>query len=177
MNGFATYLFLLALSPILVLAIHAAILRILGHARNDSPQLTVGFSILIGYGIFAFLAWVFYLHSLSTVNEFAQSAFYGFIVYTCLSYSYFHFFNISETARRFQILVALSSNRKVYRRYLAAKYNVTDMVKTRLERLVQFGQLTYKDGRYYLKRRVLCSIAQILMMWAVLLRFLGNSEK
>lgn len=177
MTSLAIYLFLLASSPILVLMIHAAAVQILRRDESTSPQLIVGFSILIGYGIVAFPAWIFYLRYLSSIEEFFGAIFYGFIVYFCLSYAYFHFFNISETARRFQILVLLSKSRKVDRRDIAVRYSASDMIKTRLERLVQSGQLTLKNNRYFLKRRMLYSVAKILMMWAILLKFLERDGK
>lgn len=176
MISLAGYLFFLALSPILVLIVHALTIRILRCSGTVSPQLIVGFSILIGYGVVAFLGWAFYLRHLNRLNEFFWAAVYGFIVYTCLAYSYFHFFNISETARRFQILLMLKDH-AMDRRDLATRYDVNDMIKTRLERLVQSGQLTHTNDQYFLKGRLLCSVAQILMMWAVLLRFLEPDKK
>ncbi len=173
MNGLAAYLLVLTLSPILVLLVQASAIR-LQRTRDSSPQLVVGFSILIGYVLVAFFTWIFYLRHLSSYECF-WAALYGFIVYTCLSYSYFHFFNISETARRFQILFLLRNGHKIYRQDLTVRYNAANMIKTRLDRLIQSGQLAYENNRYFLKRRTLCYVAQILMKWAVLLRFKQSS--
>ena len=176
MSHLSAYLLLLTLSPLLVLVIHSPAIRIFGCGKSFSPQLAVGLSILIGYGVIALFAWIFHLRYLGAGNLF-WAVFYSFIVYTCLAYSYFHFFNISETARRFQILVVLNSYGRVYRRDLALKYNVANMIKVRLERLIQIGQLSRENDRYFLKRYTLCYIAQILMAWAVLLKFLGDKKK
>lgn len=170
MESFANYLKLLAFSPILVMGIHALLIRICRIGRIQAvPQIAAGFSILLGLPLAAVFSWFIFFQTLPAEDRLGAGL-YGFLVYGGLSYSYFHLFNLSETARRLRILYVLVSKRKMGLKELNAYYGQENMVSTRLMRLVETGQLRREGGFYFLKRRLLLYVAHAVMGWRKFLR-------
>ena len=66
---------------------------------------------------------------------------FGLLVYNSFSYVYFHFFNMSETARRIRILIQLYENNSISIDQLKNEYNSGDMINSRLERLLKMGEI------------------------------------
>ena len=89
------------------------------------------------------------------------------VVYNGLGYGYFHFFNLSETARRIRLLI------EVYLGVESGKeqYQPELMVKNRINRLVALGQLEEVQGRYRIKGRLLLKAALLLEFYKRLLGF------
>lgn len=77
------------------------------------------------------------------------------LLYGLLSYCYFHFVNLSVTARRIRILrdLARAGADGLSRDELIAHYGPADIVGIRLGRLLGSGQIVQRDGRYYGGRR------------------------
>ncbi|OGG99666.1 MAG: hypothetical protein A2600_12455 [Candidatus Lambdaproteobacteria bacterium RIFOXYD1_FULL_56_27] len=92
---------------------------------------------------------------------------YLVVVYNGLGYGYFHFFNLSETARRIRLLI------EVYQGVGAGteKYQPESMVKNRIDRLVAMGQLEEGQGKYRVKGRLLLNAALVLELYKKLLGF------
>ena len=81
-------------------------------------------------------------------------------IYVLLSYCYFHFVNMGETARRIRILTELMSAREgLSLREILERYNSKDIVECRLARLVNTGQVIYKNGKYYAGNSAMLAIA------------------
>ncbi|MBF0481349.1 MAG: hypothetical protein HQK81_08540 [Desulfovibrionaceae bacterium] len=80
-----------------------------------------------------------------------------------LGYCYFHFVNLSETARRIRILRELcASPRGLTREELLAGYNARDMVEKRFDRLLRNGQIALVDGKYVVRPGMIAAITKIM---------------
>ena len=83
--------------------------------------------------------------------------------YLSLIYCYFlAFFNVGESARRVRILIELDAagNEGLTLQELLNAYNARMIVPARLERLVSSGQLVEKDGRYYVGKPFMLTVAK-----------------
>lgn len=87
------------------------------------------------------------------------------IVYLCLSYVYFHFINLGETARRIRILRELyDAPNGLTREQLLRKYNSKGIVDIRLARLINNNQVRIKDGRLYIGNKTILLISRVLVL-------------
>lgn len=165
------YLVLLAASLVIVLILHIAASRInLGLPLPLHPQLVGGLVCLAGYPVTGALAWWSSLRGQTFGLEQAVACLYGLLVYSCLSFTYIQFFNITETARRFRILYELSRNRKMSPNDLQEQYRPAGMLTTRLGRLVEMRQLRKSGNRYLLDNQFLYSIGRVIMVWTRFLK-------
>jgi hypothetical protein len=93
------------------------------------------------------------------------SAFANAFTYSALGYCYFHFINLGETARRIRILRELyDSKNGLSKDEILSKYNAHQIISKRIERLVNNGQIIFKDGRYYIGHPMMLLIAKIIVM-------------
>ena len=90
----------------------------------------------------------------------------AFIVFNGIAYSYFHFFNMCETARRIRMLIQIwLRGGELHRQELIGAYTPGNMVTARLERLVQMRQVSRgADGHYRIDGRLLL-VAAYAMEW------------
>lgn len=83
------------------------------------------------------------------------------ILCAALGYCYFHFVNLGQTARRVRILRELcDAEDGLTMGELLARYAARDMVRLRLERLVNSGQVVLRDGKYFVGRRTVLLMAK-----------------
>lgn len=155
-------LFILALSPVILIAAHILLIKI-------SKLLTINLS-----GQYSLLMCMFFLNIpfLGTVFILYKSlswTIYSFIVFNCLNYSYFHFFNMSETARRIKILLEIKTKNAISEEELQESYRYEEMIPRRLERLIAMKQVFQKDEKYYLKGKMLFICAIIIYEWRKIL--------
>lgn len=167
-SPFDAFMILLALTPLGMLALHAALGRILRIvAPAIGPQMTVVLCAVIGLFPMATGLWYFYLSELTGLTyELLFGAVYGVIIYTALAYVYFHLFNMSETARRIKILALLSRYGASDPDRLGGGYGAGEMLEARLERLRSTGQIREADGRYMLYGKALYLAARAIAIWA-----------
>lgn len=167
-----TYLGILLCTPLLTLLLNATGNRsFLGRSQRLSPQVIALFSLVVGFPIMGFIAWAVCLRHLPAITDQTVASLYGTLVYGALAYAYFHLYNLSETARRFRILYELSLRGKMTRNEISTLYRPTDMLATRLERLVAMRQLKRRADRYALQGKFLYGVSKILRVWASLLGF------
>jgi hypothetical protein len=100
-----------------------------------------------------------------TENFAAREMTAAFIVnlmtYGALSYGYFHFLNLGETARRVRILREIvEANRPLSLAEILERYDAREVVRNRLERLTGKGQVLFRDGRYTVARETVLRMAQ-----------------
>ncbi len=69
------------------------------------------------------------------------------LIYTGFAYTYFHLFNMSETARRIRIL-SRGARGDLEREEMAGEYTGEGMVRIRLERLGALREIEFREGRY-----------------------------
>lgn len=167
-SQFGSFIILLALTPLVMLALHAAVGRILKIvAPATGPQMTVVFCAVIGLFPMAAGLWYVYLSELTGLPlELLFGALYGVIIYTALAYVYFHLFNMSETARRIKILSLLYRDGAVEKGRFGSGYGAGEMLEARLERLIATGQIREAGGRYIPAGKVLYLAARAVAIWA-----------
>jgi len=152
----------LAASPAAILIVHALLARAL---RGMAPQkVAIVAALLAGPPVV--------LAALQLANAIsAADVLFGVLVYLSIAYSYFHLFNMSETARRIRILRELHTAGALRADQITALYGGDAVVSVRLDRLVGTGQLALRDGRYVMAGRLLYAAARVVHAWRVLLGF------
>jgi hypothetical protein len=100
------------------------------------------------------------------------------ISYVALGYGYFHFINLGETARRVRILTELwESEGGLSMNELLERYNASDIINMRLQRMINNKQIVLRHGRYYIGRPVMLYMAKaMVMMKLILLKRRGEFE-
>ena len=102
---------------------------------------------------------------------------YLLIIFNGLLYIYFHFYNMSETARRIRLLILIHTGSEFINvDNINNNYDVTSMVKLRLQRLQAMGQISQSEGKYFVIARLLMIGALALNLWRTLLRIKHSSE-
>jgi len=130
MNKTTFSLLFLLFSPLILMGFHIIFVRLNKKffKLKISNQNTVIFCELI---LNIPIIFIFYL-----LNKSFSAVTYAFFVYNSLGYAYFHFFNMSETARRIKILLEIRKNKILEIENLTQDYKSDFMVKTRLQRLI-----------------------------------------
>ena len=163
---------MLACSPLLAFILHILAARSLRYLNPNTPPLLVAaFAILVGCIIMGILVWQSYLRFVTTATERFWGAGYGILVYSDLSFSYFIFFAMTESARRIRILQELYLRGKMTLGELRVTYVTTEMVSVRLERMVALKQLRRLGDRYLLEGPLLYCVGRIMFFWSKLLGF------
>ena len=126
----------------------------------NSPQMFLIKSVLyMNMPLSLCIFFIGYLESRAYIDIILMLLF-GLLVFNCLTYVYFHFFNMSETARRIKILIQLYQNDITSIDELKYEYNPSDMISSRLERLLEMGEITVdKSGGYHINSKILLPIA------------------
>jgi hypothetical protein len=168
------FLLILAASPVAVLVLHALLSRVLRRLAPGVPtRLVPVLAVAAGAPGLALL--VPRLFPAGAEHARAWAAAYGFVVYACLSYCYFHLFSMSESARRIRILYVLFEGGRIPRAEFSSRYGVKDMVFNRLDRLETIGQVERRDGRYFAKGGSVGLIGKVLIGWGKVLGFQPGS--
>lgn len=143
-------------SPLITFLSHCLVERTLFKVfKPRSPQnALVKFLLLISavYGVIAIAGWY---QSDWTFLDLATLFVFTFMTTLGFGYAYFHFFNMSETARRIHILSLLFEASDLgdakAKKELDA-YDANKMILVRIERMIQMGALEIKDGKYQTQR-------------------------
>jgi hypothetical protein len=96
---------------------------------------------------------------------------YSLVVYACISYSYFHVFNMSETARRIRILHEIYKAGSLRAKDILSLYEASDIIEARLGRLTLINQLTLDRGVYRVRGKLLYYAGIVVRVWRRLLGF------
>lgn len=171
MDSMIKTIILLAISPFLILILHALVSRYFSRYKPlVSRQVVCALCILAGNMPMVLLFWYFVISSMTNIwTETAPTIFYVIIVYNALGYSYFHMFNMSETARRIRILYELYKTGGLNTSALVKLYGVDNVLSVRVDRLISTGQIKKVDGRYILDGRLLYYSAKLLEFWGYIL--------
>jgi hypothetical protein len=160
----------LLLSPFIIFAVHMALSR---WSRHTSRQLTAVKAAALGSVPVVLILGGFVFRDIHEPLEFMTAFLYCALVYCLLSISYFHFFNMSETARRIRILCELERAGSLSTRDMTALYKTTDIIRFRLDRLVAMRQLKCEAGWYSIDGKVLYWTGIAITLWR---RVLGLDE-
>jgi hypothetical protein len=167
-GSLAAFLAVLATAPLWILLTHAALSRMCSSTPAQFVAMAAG---LAGAGPTAILACA--LASLCPRSGLDRpvEGLYGAIVYGCVAYSYFHLFNMSETARRIRILLELYSAGSLSAGQLSSLYDGTAVLEMRLDRLLATRQLTRRADRFVTVGRGLYAAARLTRAWRLVLGF------
>ncbi|OGH99367.1 MAG: hypothetical protein A2039_05610 [Candidatus Melainabacteria bacterium GWA2_34_9] len=162
MNKTTFSLLLLLFSPLILMVFHIIFVRLNKNIFKFkiSNQNTAIFCELI---LNIPIIFIFY-----SLNKSFSAAAYAFLVYNSLGYAYFHFFNMSETARRIKILLEIKKNKILKIENLTQDYKSDFMVKTRLQRLIELNQIKKINEKYFIK-------GKILLFATLMIRFLKKT--
>jgi hypothetical protein len=98
------------------------------------------------------------------------------IIYLCLSYNYFHFINMGETARRIRIIREIyDSPNGLSEKELLKCYNSEQMIDLRMERLLSKNQVILEEGRYFIGNPTMLAIANMIVRLKIF--FLGKRSE
>lgn len=155
-------LFLLSLPFLTVISLQSILNRLL--KRN--PQILAAISILLGYPIF-FLC-VLYLNLENSPSSLAYT--YLFLYYSLGTYTYFHFFNMSETSRRVRLALELRTASKKEIGMPSEVFDEEKMIRIRLDRLIALRQIEERDGLFFPRGKIFPLLAQSLNLLSCLLK-------
>ncbi len=150
---------------IALVLLHALMAR-LWLARNPSasPQkatalLALVLNVPLAIGV---MAWSITLGI--PLGELLLAWIYAALAFNSVAYSYFHFFNLSETGRRIRMLLQLLEGEHIGINDAGlTTYNGQAMVNQRLARLLQMGQVSSASGgRYRISGRFLLRAARLV---------------
>ncbi|MFH1359727.1 MAG: hypothetical protein ABIJ41_01660 [Candidatus Omnitrophota bacterium] len=97
-------------------------------------------------------------------------------IYCLWANVYFHFVNMGETARRIRILRELyEASGGLTLDELLERYNAKGIIEKRIERLVHNDQIIFKEGKYYIKNRLLWLVAKMIISMKFI--FLGKRSE
>lgn len=137
--------------------------------RLNQAKLRIFVTMVIGFlaGLIALFAFEWWLPGgFSRFGELLANT----LIYVCLSYSYFHFNNMGETARRIRMVRDLSERPDgMTVEEIVGTYNSLEMVRRRIGRLASAGYLVSKDNRIINGNPTFLRIAQTirLIKWIV----------
>lgn len=168
----AKMVIILLCSPLVSFAIHALLARV----SSGSPQVIAFRAAVIGYIPIAAFLWIFVFRENKPTYLLLTAVIYSFIVYSSLAYTYFHFFNMSETARRIKILFEIYRHGSMRAKDLTALYKTSDIISIRLKRLSDMGQLECKEGFFSIKGGILYWAAHMILLWRKMLALQEDSN-
>jgi hypothetical protein len=165
-------------APVVAVTVHILAARRLRRAgRLFSPQAhLVKLLLLLNLPL---LGGVLFLGGVEgrSASEMLLMSIFAFIVFNGTGYAYFHVFNMSETARRIRMLLSIRDHGSLHSGELAAEYSPEHMVRARLARLIEMGQVVRDaDGRYRIKSHFLVWAAGLVRFFRNILR-LPSSER
>lgn len=166
------FLIYLLLCILLVITAHFGYCRLYGKKSSSSPQNSLLAMILVGNIPLLFGTLIIGAIQYVPVLEFVLLFVYALIVYNCMLYAYFHFFNMSETARRIRILLHLRESGNLTKQQLIAFYSPENMVEARLRRLQKMGVICcVQEGHYRTCNSIMVMIARLFQVIRKLLGF------
>ena len=92
------------------------------------------------------------------------------ITYGALGYCYFHFINLGETARRIRIIREIwESGNGLSMDELKVRYNASDVIRVRLQRMIHNRQIILRGERYYIGKPILLYLAKLIVFMKLML--------
>ena len=149
-----TNLLLLLVYPGVLLLVHKVFIFF---NRNSSEQVVVLKCCF--FSIFVYLILVWFL-----IGVEPAAFLFNLISVFCLAYIYFHFFNMSTTARRIKILTGLQQGQFTKREQIETYYAGQSSLKTRIDRLIHLGELKQINGRYVVSRGILHNAGKLIYL-------------
>jgi hypothetical protein len=165
-GSLAALLSVLLTSPLWILMSHVVLARAFS---RKAPQIVAIGAGLAGALPIGLLLGTFALPAPSALLRMPVAATYVAVVYTCIAYSYFHLFNMSETARRIRILRELHAAGSLTAEEISRLYSGASVLEARFDRLLATGQLEARADRFVRAGRFLYVAAGLVRVWRLVL--------
>jgi hypothetical protein len=165
-GALAALLALLVASPLWILLSHMVLARVF---TRMPPQLVAIAAALAGALPTVLLIGTLAAPGPPALLRMPFAATYVVVVYVCIAYSYFHLFNMSETARRIRILRELHAAGSLTAEEISRRYSGASVLETRFDRLLATGQLRMRAGRFVGAGRLLYMAACLVRAWRLVL--------
>lgn len=93
------------------------------------------------------------------------------LTYGALTYCYFHFINLGETARRIRIMMEIydSGTQGLTLDEILERYNAREIIEKRFKRLLDSGQVVLKDGHYFIGSPVMLLMSRAIQTVKIIL--------
>ena len=159
---------LLTISPVLLFLFHALLISISSRAHiKISRQKLVFYCVLLMNIPMLFLTGLA-MKFITDISVYIYVA----IVFNCIGYCYFHFFNMSETARRINILIGIQTGRITREDDIMSYYSYDVSIRNRLDRLVDLGEVAeMEESVYILHRQTLYLVSMLIITFRRVLSF------
>ena len=154
-------IFVLLSAPVVIFSVHLFLARL---RRSASRPLVAVEAIAASAVPMAIASWHLALRFFPP-GEGVQAVIYTIVVYGCLANAYFHFFNMSESARRIRILYEVYKAGSLSPAAFESLYKTTGIISIRLRRLLELKQLRQEGGQYMVGGRTLLMAARVVIMW------------
>jgi hypothetical protein len=166
MQSEAAMLLVLLCAPLVIFLVHCAAARL-----SSAPAQVTAFraALLAALPVGSLLAWTG-KGAFSTGSDSLWAAGYCALVYAAFAYTYFHFFNMSESARRIRILHEIHKAGSLTGGDIRSLYRSSDIIHVRLQRLVAMKALSCRGGRYSMNDHALYWSALVISAWRRMLR-------
>jgi uncharacterized membrane protein len=162
----AALLAVLLASPLWILLSHMVLVRVFSRM---APQIVAIGAGLVGALPTGLLVGTLALPAPSALLRVPVAVTYVVVVYACIAYSYFHLFNMSETARRIRILRELHAAGSLTAEEISRLYSGASVLEARFDRLLATGQLEARADRFVRAGRVLYMAACLVRLWRLVL--------
>lgn len=117
------------------------------------------------FGLVVFTACGFLTFSKGSPGEWLGSFLANLVIYACLSYCYFTFINMGQTARRVRLLRELyDAPQGLSREEMLSRYNAEDIINVRIARLLGNNQVILRDAKYYIGTPAVLFIAKMITL-------------
>lgn len=160
------------ISPFVGLIVNA-VLQVAGFRLFSS--LTLLHSVFLGFacGLVVVIGvdWLWVRQEGLAVMAFIPVSLANVLIYGALGYTYFHFVNMGETARRIRIILELDDTSEgLTSAEILNLYNAKSIVDVRINRLIQNKQVVVKNGRYCIGNPTMLMMAKTIsfMKWLLL---------
>lgn len=159
------------LNPIIAL-IFNVLFQVLGfrYVIISSLLKSLFLGCFFGFIVLISLEFCIFLVGVNSGKDSLYLAMVNVITYSALSYCYFHFVNLGETARRIRIVRELyKAKNGLSMKELLSIYNAREMVEMRISRLLNSGQIICKNNKYYVGKPVILFISKIIIMMKIII--------
>jgi hypothetical protein len=140
-------------TPLTALVLHILVYRLIPKFKNF-PRQKLAVLVILGATAFS-TAYAAYL------QLGADQIFHTAILSLMFGYSYFHFFNMSETARRIRILVEYVAGIQSS----GSSYNQDKILGNRITRMFDHGLITESGGKLHAKNGPLLWASYLIIFW------------
>lgn len=103
-------------------------------------------------------------------ESFTVSMIFALTVFNCMAFFYVQFFNMSETARRIKLIIAIKNGKITNINEIESDYEPSVMLGKRLTRLIGLRQIKLgANGKFILINSFFLNVSKIFELWKCIL--------